>query len=347
MYCRGILRLLDNKHLFLFLNLKITLRYISIVLLAAIGGYLNAQQLPIYTQYLNNGFLLNPSLAGSDGYTSFNTTYRKQWIGFENSPTTYSFSGQTRLLRRSYKIVNRNVRKNTFKPSTKGRVGLGGFVFNDRNGLVNRTGVSLAYAYHIFLYKSQISFGLAGQAFQYRIDRSKFIPGSDNDPVLNNEGNIVTFIPDVNAGFFWTGDRHFAGASVNQLFQSVLKLGSSELGQYKLFRHYYLMGGYRFTLNSQFDIEPSALFATTEQFLPQADISARVYYLGEYWAGLSYKTSGSISALFGAKVDKLYFGLAYDYALTSIRRRSFGSAEIVIALKLGSNARRYRWINRY
>jgi hypothetical protein len=107
------------------------------------------------------------------------------------------------------------------------------------------------------------------------------------------------------------------------------------------------MGGYRFEINKEFEIEPSALFSTTDQLIPQVDISTRLIYQNEYWAGISYKTSGSVSALIGAKVDKFYFGIAYDYAITSIRKRTLGSAEIVIAVKFGSSARRYRWVNRY
>jgi type IX secretion system PorP/SprF family membrane protein len=324
------------------------LRYITFILIAAVCFNLNAQQLPSYTQYLNNGFLINPAIAGNDGYTSFNTTYRKQWMGFENSPTTYSFSGQTRLLRRSYKIISRNVRKNTVKPSTKGRVGLGGFALNDVNGLVSRTGISMTYAYHIFLYKSQISFGIAGQAFQYKIDESKLEFGSENtDPIKANGLDLVTFIPDANAGFYWTGEKFFVGVSANQLFQGAVKIGSSDLGQLKLYRHYYIMGGYKFPLNDEFDLEPSVLFKTTDQLIPQSDISLRVLYLNDYWAGISYRTSGSFSTLFGIRANQLYLGLSYDYALTSIKKHSFGSAEIVMSVKFGSNARRYRWINRY
>ncbi len=327
-------------------NLNTLLKYIIFILFAAIGEFLNAQQLPSFTQYLNNGFIINPAMAGSDGYTSLNTTYRKQWIGLQNSPTTYSISGQTRLLRKSFRIVSRNVRKNVIKPSTKGRVGLGGFVLNDVSGLVSRTGVNLAYAYHIHLYQSQVSFGLAGQIFQYRIDDSNFEFGTE-DPILIGGLKLVTFIPDANAGFYWTGDRFFVGLSANQLFQSVLKLGSSDLGQLKLYRHYYFMGGFTMPVTREFELEPSTLIRTTDQLNPQLDISLRLFYLNDYWAGLAYRSSGSVSGLFGVRTNQLYLGIAYDYSLTSIRKRSYGSAEIVISAKLGSNARRYRWVNRY
>jgi type IX secretion system PorP/SprF family membrane protein len=307
-----------------------------------------AQTLPSYTQYLNNGFLINPAIAGSDGYTSFNTTYNKQLIGITNSPTTYSFSGQTRLLRRSYKIVNRNVKKNSVKPSTKGRVGLGAYALNDKSGQVNNTGVSLSYAYHIFLYRSQISFGISGQAFQYKIDQSKLEYGPDEDPVETEGLNLVTFVPNANLGFYWSGERHFLGFSANQLFNSVLNIGSAGLQKkLQLDRHYYLMGGYSFPINREFDLEASSLFKTTEQWMPVVDFSARLFYLSDYWAGLSYRTSGSIAVLFGVRVEQLSVGCAYDYSLNSLRKSSFGSAEIVASLKFGSNARRYRWINRY
>lgn len=322
------------------------LRYCTLVLLLFSGGFLAAQQLNSYTQYLNNGFLINPAVAGSDGYTSFNTTYRKQWIGIDKSPTTYSFSGQTRLLRRSYKIVTNSIRKNSVKPSTKGRVGLGGYAYNDLNGRVSRTGISLAYAYHIFLYRSQISFGISGHAFQYRINTAG-IDFANEDPLESSGLDFVTFIPDANVGFYWTSDKYFLGVSANQLFQAPLKLGSTDFGNLELYRHYYLMGGYIFPINKEFEIEPSVLFKTTEQWLPQADITLRLFYLTDYWAGLAYRTSGSISALFGLKMNQLSIGCAYDYSLSSIRKRSIGSAEIVATIQFGSNARRFRWINRY
>lgn len=317
------------------------------------AGLLSGQQLPLYSQYKNNGFLLNPAMAGYDGYTSINLTARKQWVGFTNAPLTYSASVQSRLMRRAYSIKNRGSRNNKLISSTKGRVGLGGFVFNDVNGLVSRTGIQFSYAYHIYMYKSQLSFGLAGQAFQYKIDRERIstyseLMNSGTDPVVESDLNYVAYIPDANAGIFWTSPQFYLGLSANQLFQSQLKLGSSALGNLKLLRHYYLMGGYRFiNRSSGFDVEPSFLMKTTEQFLPQADISMKLYYRTDYWIGASYRTNGTLAAMFGVRAENIYVGYAYDYALSAIRKYNFGSHEIFISFKFGSDARRYRWLNRY
>ena len=77
-----------------------------IILPLLLAGELKAQQLPLYSQYLMNGFMINPAMAGYDGYTAFNLTYRQQWLGFAEAPRTYSASFQSRLYRKSHKIVS-------------------------------------------------------------------------------------------------------------------------------------------------------------------------------------------------------------------------------------------------
>ncbi|HBE43388.1 MAG TPA: hypothetical protein DDW27_19745, partial [Bacteroidales bacterium] len=121
-----------------------------------------AQQLPVYSQYIYNKFLINPAVAGSDGYTSWNLTAREQWVGYSGAPRTFSFSGQTRLLKRSYILKQPSARKQVFRPKSDGKVGLGGYIFSDRNGLIKRTGLQGSYAYHMWLQNStQLSFGLS------------------------------------------------------------------------------------------------------------------------------------------------------------------------------------------
>ncbi len=328
--------------------MKIRKRHIITVLFSlgfAFSGI--AQQLPLYTQYINNSFLLNPAMTGYDGFTSLNLTARKDWVGFPGAPLTYSLSGQTRLFQQPHHVVSRRSGMNRLKAKTKGRVGLGGYVFNDVSGAISRTGLNLSYAYHIYMYKSQLSFGLAGQFFQFKIgDTLSFF--NPADPLVGSGYHRVAYIPDANFGVFWTSGTWFAGFSANQLFQSVVKLGSGDLGNLKMYRHYYFLGGYRFVnVRSGFDFEPTILVNTSRQFVPQADLTVKVFYKTDYWAGISYRTSGAVSTMFGVKADKLYIGYAVDFALSSIRKYSFGSHEVLLSVKFGSNDRRFRWLNRY
>jgi type IX secretion system PorP/SprF family membrane protein len=301
--------------------------------------------MPLYSQYVMNGYLLNPAITGHDGYTSFNLTARQQWLGIKDAPATRSVSGQTRLLRRSHVIKSRNVKNRTLKPSTKGRVGLGGFIYNDRNGAVERTGLQASYAYHIFVKETQFSFGLSAGIFQFKIHQDDLTFGEE-DPFAATLKK-VTYVPDANLGFYVSDPRYYAGISVNQLFQSYLRIGNRQFEEYKMIRHYYVLGGYRFEVSNEFRIEPSALFKATERKTFQLDLGAKVLYNNDLWAGILYRTSGTLIILAGVRIQQLYIGYSFDYMLSSIQKHTYGSHELVLALKLGDNARRYRWLNRY
>ena len=328
--------------------MKRIVHHILFLLILTWGGDLAAQQLPIYSQYVLNGFMVNPSFAGHDGYTSFNTTARQQWLGFKEAPQTYSASWQSRLLQRSYKIKNNPVRKsNRVLRSTKGRVGLGAYVINDVNAQVARTGISFSYAYHIIMNNQQLSFGLAAKVFQYRIYKESLSFGEEGDPVLNSNFNTVAYSPDADFGVLFRSFDYFVGLSVSNLLQTSVLIGANELPDFKTFRHYWVMGGYRFALTEDFDLEPSTLLKTTENWNPQGDFTLKLYYTDLYWGGISYRTNNSIIAMVGVRVEGLYFGYSFDWALSEIGHFNYGSHEITLSVKLGSNVRRYRWLNRY
>jgi len=325
------------------LNIKYYISLILILLAISIKG----QQLPIFSQYVLNGFILNPAMAGYDGYTSVNTTARQQWVGFGDAPQTVCASWQTRFLQRSYKIVNHPVRnKKLLLPSTKGRVGMGAYVINDMNGNVSRTGIQMTYAYHIFLGNHQLSFGLAGKVFQYRINDDDLVFGRDVDPLVNAGIKDVGYTPDVDFGIYWTNSEYFIGASANNLFQSAIHVGGTTT-DYRILRHYWLMGAYRFYPGKKVIIEPNVLLKTTEKWIPQGDFGVKFYYLEDYWAGLAFRTDGSLITLLGMKTNGLFIGYAFDYTFSSIQRFNYGTHELSISFKFGDDARRYRWLRRY
>src|SRR5512133_3911260 len=129
---------------------KYTMRYlwkfVSAAIFFLVSGSVFAQQMQMYSQYIMNGFLINPSFAGRDGYTSINLTVREQWVGMSGAPGTFAASFQTRILRNSYISKSTSVKKKLIKPTRGGKVGVGGYVFNDENGAMRRTGFQAAYS---------------------------------------------------------------------------------------------------------------------------------------------------------------------------------------------------------
>jgi len=335
------------------------LRYIIVVIIF-LSTVSKAQQLPIYSQYMLNSFLLNPAVAGHEGYTALNLTIREQWVGLKDAPSTYALTAQSRLLKNSFISRSKSIRRRKRVMSRSGRVGLGLYIFHDQNGAFGRTGIQGTYAYHLTLRRSQLSMAGSIIAFQYNLDKDKLNPENPDDQLLlSTESNA--FITDANVGVYYSDKNIYAGFSVQNLFESFLKFNNREGAGFKLERQYITMAGYRFDLIDFLFIEPSFLFKLSESVVSQMDMNLKFYFKEDYWAGFSYRTgsgsrvaqesiSGSGNSLIimaGARIDKFYFGYAFDYTFSSISSKTIGSHEVMLGVKFGDSSRRYRWLNRY
>jgi type IX secretion system PorP/SprF family membrane protein len=305
------------------------------------------QQLPVYSQYLYNKFLINPAVAGSDGYTSFNITAREQWAGYSGAPRTFSLSGQTRILKRGYSLKNSS-RGNVYRPKTDGKVGLGGYIFSDRNGLIQRTGFQASYSYHMWVQSNtQLSMGLAVTGYHFKINELEIDFQDPNEPWLNNDLRRGIFVPDVDFGIYILNPRYNIGFSTLQLFGAAAKIGSDAYQNFRMDRHYYLFGSYSFALGNKTELQPSGLLMMSEQEKPMADIGLTYIYDQKIWAGLTYRTSKAIIANIGFTYTNMYIGYAFDFTLQEIQRVTYGTHELTLAIRFGDSARKYRWLDRY
>jgi len=323
-------------------------RLAFISLLVLVGTVSFGQQLPLYSQYLYNKFLINPAVAGSDGYTSVSLTAREQWVGYSGAPRTFSFSWQTRILKKSFILKQTRVKRQVYRPKSDGKVGFGGYVFSDKNGLVQRTGFQVAYAYHMWVQKStQLSLGLAFTGYYYKIDEKLINFEDPNEPWLNNNLRRGIFVPDVSFGAYLLNAKYSFGFSADQLSEASAKIGGPAYKNYTMSRQYYLFGSYDFTEGIYTIIQPAFLIKMSEQLKPQADMGVTYIYNQGFWAGLAYRTSGALIANIGVKYQNIFFGYAFDYTLQEIQSITYGTHEITVALKFGDNSRRYRWLDRY
>lgn len=308
------------------------------------------QQSPIYSQYLLNEFIINPSVAGLDGMTTINFTGRKQWLGWTNAPETYSASVSSRILKSPIRFLSKNG-KSKVKKGASGKVGVGASATNDRNGAIIRTNLNFTYAYHIDINEDQLSFGLSFLALQFKIDHELAqLVSQSGDPLEGLIGKS-SYIPDGAFGISYSSSNFNIGLSAFQLFESPVKFNGQKLFSDNLpqVRHYHLIGNYlgEFAGNEKWEYEPSLIVRTTENFSPSADISVRFIYKKEYWAGLSVRTSKDFIALMGLKLNRLYFGYSFDYGFNEVSRLTYGSHEAFLAIKLGDSTRRYRYRERY
>jgi len=302
-------------------------------------GDISAQQMPVYSQYFINGFLVNPALAGSDGTIKLQLSARNYMIGIKESPKTLTASANGRLLRQKTGVRKGKV------TSQSGKVGMGGLVYSDRSGLVNRIGLQYTYAYHIDFYRSQLSLGLLAALSQTRIDANK-LDFNEPEPLLREGFGNLAYVPDAGLGIFYKKQEYYIGLTASNLFQRSIRFGEFDYN-YILYRHFFLLGGTSFDISKDSYLAPVFLLKTTSNGLFQGEFSTRFSYKDDFWLAITYRTPQIAAMMVGIRARELFISYTYEYNLNTIRTFSFGAHELCLTYRIGDTARRYQWLIRY
>ncbi|MDG1735047.1 MAG: PorP/SprF family type IX secretion system membrane protein [Crocinitomicaceae bacterium] len=293
--------------------MKITFHLILAILL--INSSLKAQQLPMYSQFFWNDFVINPAYTGVTNSPRVQLGYRNQWGGFEGAPSTYTLGGHTLL-------------KNK-------KMGVGGMLFmDDAGGAVSQMGLMLNYNYILKLNeKSNLSMAVSGVINQYSYDGSG-IENINPDPSLS--GNVKQISPDMSFGLLYSlNDKLRIGFGVNQLVQSRLSklndLNTLSLGENRLIRHYNLTTSYSFKLSESFDLDPYFLVRSAFIAPPLLELGAKGTLNDLLFFGLSLRHFESAIAMLGVNFKNTILAYSYDYNTSDISGYSNGSHEILLA----------------
>lgn len=301
-----------------------------ILLFVSVG--LKAQQEAQFTQYMFNHMSINAGYAGvgkENQEICANMFARHQWLGFKDNdnavhPQTYLLSVHSRL--------------------NKLYGGIGLTVHSDKIGYFNNVGVKLAYSYHYyspFDLPGVLGIGLDVGILNQQLDYGKFVPIETTDPKLQG-GEESTMAFDMGFGLYYKlPGTMYAAISSTQLLQMQGDL-PSPLEAPKLKRHYFITGGYEYTIPSYPSVvlKPS-LFIKTDFASAQYDIACLAEYNNIYWGGLSYRVQDAVALIVGAKpfynsaskeLPPLIVGYSYDFTTSAIGRngRSSGSHEIML-----------------
>ncbi|MFL5765660.1 MAG: type IX secretion system membrane protein PorP/SprF [Bacteroidia bacterium] len=294
------------------------MRYRIVILGLLLGSVkLTAQQLPQYSNYMINDYVMNPAIGGSNPYFEGKSNNRYQWIGITDAPRTYILS------------VN--------GPTKKLNMGLGGVLFTDIVGPTRRTGLYGSYAYHMKINENvKISLGISAGILQFMVDGSKITLRDPGDNVISS-GLQSVIIPDFGAGIYaYRKDKKwYVGASVPQILQNKLKFfdnGTSTLS--KLATHVYAQAGYRFDITDDISIEPSTCLKYVSPAPLQFDLGVRAIYKDKVWLGGAFRYLDAVSAMVGYTMqENITFAYSYDFTMTNIKKYSTGTHELMIGIK--------------
>lgn len=294
-------------------------KLILIMLLFGSSLASKAQQLPQYSQYLLNRYVINPASAGIDNYFVGQTNYRSQWEGIQDAPRTYILSANG--------------------PLKHEKMGIGGYIFTDITGPTRRNGFSLSYAYHVQINNEvNLSMAVNGGILQYSVDGSE-ITFEDETDQLRTTLQERSLFPDAGFSLYLYADNYYFGASAPQLIRNELDFeGAISDPSGRLVNHYFITGGYSHTLNRDFELEPNFMLKYVKPLPLQYEFTLRSIYQEKAWLGLSYRQNDAFVLMAGYTLQgNLSLGYSYDIIQSDIKNYSTGTHEIMLSIKFNNH----------
>jgi type IX secretion system PorP/SprF family membrane protein len=276
-----------------------------------------AQHFPVFSQYMLNGLAINPAYAGSRDVLSTSFMYRKQWMGFDGSPSTATVSAHTPLKNR--------------------KIGLGAQLVREVIGISNNISLFGNYAYRVRLGQGRLSFGFKTGIELLKDDYSKLSIKTSDDIVFSGKESVI--LPNFGFGAYYFSESYFIGLSVPAILSyRHSKIADKNEAYNDITNYNYLLtGGRVFWITNNFKLKPSALIKYYANSPLQYDINLNAILLkdGMLWLGASYRNKEAIVVLAEIQMGtKWRMGISYDYSLGKISNYNSGSIEVMLRMEL-------------
>ena len=273
----------------------------------------------------------NPAAAGELNAINMTLGSRMQWVDFRRAPMNFYLTVDA-----PYKLLGQ-------------RLGLGIKAEYERIGLYSNTRIGAQIAYKRRLNnKMTLSVGIQPGIFSQTFRRKEVIMPEDDEyhqgvdeALPKSEVSGTAF--DANVGVFFSHPHYWAGFAVTHVTDPTINLKASrealDLYEFKASRGYYFMGGGNIPINNTlFEIQPSGMFAMSQNMWT-AQAATMVRYNRMLNIGVGYRWKDAVTAFIGVNLKDAYIGYAYDYPVSAISKETFGSHEVFITYKVKLDSR--------
>jgi type IX secretion system PorP/SprF family membrane protein len=278
-----------------------------------------AQQDPLYSQYLNNPFVLNPAYAGLTNNLNLSLSYRTQWSGFEGSPKTANLNGHISL--------------------ADNKMGVGAMLISDQIGGTTINEFFGSYSYRINLTEDKVlSFGLQAGFTNYQIDNSKakqysLLVNNISDPLFT--GNKSETKPSFGFGVILKSEKFFLSLSVPRMLNTTIETGGKQASLYT--QHYYFIGSYLFFISERIRFKPATLIKYVSGAPASMDLNASFIIHENYQAGVLTRNFNTYGLFLQALIkDSFRLGYTFEVPTGSSVGSNFISHEITLGLRLNA-----------
>jgi len=273
-----------------------------------------AQQMPYYSQFTNNSFMLNPAVTGTKRLIDARINYRMQWVGYDEAPRTESISLHSRFM--------------------KGKMGAGIYLMEDKVGPAKQMNLGTSYAFHLRFPDVELSAGLAGNFTKYTLIGDKILLHNTQDPAIDQYITNSTWVSDASAGIYLYNDRFHVGLSLLHALQSeavFYKADTTKKGIIRYVNHANFTLGYNFSENKDYVFENTVYGSYVAGAPFNLDYTLILHYKEKISTGLSLRLHDAIAIHVGAVFLKDFqVSYSYDLLIGKLRSYSSGSHEIMI-----------------
>ena len=263
----------------------------------------------------------NPAAAGELNAIRLTLGSRMQWVDFRHAPMNFYLTADM-----PYKLMGQ-------------RLGVGAKAEFERIGLYTNTRIGAQVAWKRKLGKNMmLSVGVQPGVFSQTFRGKEVIMPEDEEHQGNDEAipkqDVSGTAFDANAGVFFSHPRIWGGFAVTHVTAPGIELKVSresiDFYEFKVSRGYYFMGGGNIPVNNTlFEIQPSAMFAMTQNMWT-AQIATMLRYNRMLNIGVGYRHKDAATAFIGVNLKDAYLGYAYDYPISAISKATFGSHEVFV-----------------
>jgi type IX secretion system PorP/SprF family membrane protein len=281
------------------------------------------QELTIFGNYnTSHQLLINPAFSGIYSTDIISIGFRKQWVGFTNSPLNQSITGSFRT--GTFDFYNPKQYLNKTKFTFSDRIGLGFALNNSIKGPLNESSGILSYAYHLPVSSGTLAMGISGLVsgnfYNYRNSHAT----DAGDPALQS-GKEYKVSVDANFGVLYYTKNWCVGISVMELFASEYYLKSTDKNR----QDYYMILGYNYNINKKLRFEPMLVCKKINSEKINVDVHANINYDKILSAGVSWYSRQYIEYKIKLHVYKyLYAGYAFQQQINDFAGFSIGSHQI-------------------
>lgn len=299
-----------------------TLRLYAAIWLLLIAFQGEAQQQPMYSQYMFNTLNINPAYAGSRGVVSTSALFRDQWAGMPGAPKTTVFSVDM--------------------PFNEKKIGVGLQVYDDRLGVERRNGFNASYAFRIQMNETGVlSLGVQAGVLNYRANFTDVNTFQQQDAVFNQ--NVNGLLPAAGAGVYYQTDQFYVGVSAPALLTSTINpyTNKADVSSAGKDLHLYLHSGFRMDLSEDLVLKPSLLIKAVSGAPLQADLNANLWIQDLIAIGASYRTGDAVVGMLEWQInDQLRLGYAYDKSFSNLGAYNGATHELMLRIEFGSEGKR-------